>query len=140
MTENIQSSLGFKDGTVAVAIPALTLGPGAMGALGASVRRSTWTTLVHFPGVCHGHVLIEGPRIGEHDVVGLILNGAAGNNHGLCRPACVCGITRRLTEFPWEQEVRAQAKAPVGNAPEHRQLLRTSLPHRSRNGNHHTQP
>ncbi len=33
--------------------------------------------LVKQPGVCQGHTIIEGTRIGVHDVVGLIVNGAS---------------------------------------------------------------
>ena len=33
--------------------------------------------LVNLPGVCNGRPIIEGTRIGVHDVVGLIVNGAA---------------------------------------------------------------
>ncbi len=32
--------------------------------------------LVALPGVCSGRTIIEGTRIGVHDVVGLIVNGA----------------------------------------------------------------
>jgi len=33
--------------------------------------------LVNLPGVCQGRTIVEGTRIGVHDVVGLIVNGAA---------------------------------------------------------------
>jgi uncharacterized protein (DUF433 family) len=33
--------------------------------------------LVKIPGVCLGRTIVEGTRIGVHDVVGLIVNGAA---------------------------------------------------------------
>jgi uncharacterized protein (DUF433 family) len=33
--------------------------------------------LVNVPGVCGGKTIIEGTRIGVHDVVGLIVNGAS---------------------------------------------------------------
>jgi len=33
--------------------------------------------LVNVPGVCGGETIIEGTRIGVHDVVGLIVNGAS---------------------------------------------------------------
>ena len=33
--------------------------------------------LVNLPGVCQGKTIVEGTRIGVHDVVGLILNGAS---------------------------------------------------------------
>ena len=32
--------------------------------------------LVQIPGVCQGRTIVEGTRIGVHDVVGLIVNGA----------------------------------------------------------------
>ncbi len=32
--------------------------------------------LVQIPGVCRGRTIVEGTRIGVHDVVGLIVNGA----------------------------------------------------------------
>lgn len=33
--------------------------------------------LVNIPGVCSGRTIVEGTRIGVHDVVGLIVNGAS---------------------------------------------------------------
>lgn len=33
--------------------------------------------LVNVPGVCGGKTIVEGTRIGVHDVVGLIVNGAS---------------------------------------------------------------
>jgi uncharacterized protein (DUF433 family) len=33
--------------------------------------------LVNIPGVCGGKTIIEGTRIGVHDVIGLIVNGAS---------------------------------------------------------------
>jgi uncharacterized protein (DUF433 family) len=33
--------------------------------------------LVRMPGVCQGRTIVEGTQIGVHDVVGLIVNGAA---------------------------------------------------------------
>ena len=33
--------------------------------------------LVNVPGVCLGRTIVEGTRIGVHDVVGLLVNGAA---------------------------------------------------------------
>jgi uncharacterized protein (DUF433 family) len=32
--------------------------------------------LVNLPGVCQGRTIVEGTRIGVHDVVGLVVNGA----------------------------------------------------------------
>jgi uncharacterized protein (DUF433 family) len=33
--------------------------------------------LVKLPGVCQGRTIVEGTRIGVHDVVGLVVNGAS---------------------------------------------------------------
>src|SRR5204863_10209377 len=33
--------------------------------------------LVNLPGVCQGRTIVEGTRIGVHDVIGLIINGAS---------------------------------------------------------------
>lgn len=33
--------------------------------------------LVNLPGVCQGRTIVEGTRIGVHDVVGLIANGGS---------------------------------------------------------------
>lgn len=33
--------------------------------------------LVSLPGVCQGRIIVEGTRVGVHDVVGLIVNGAS---------------------------------------------------------------
>jgi len=33
--------------------------------------------LIKLPGVCQGRAIVEGTRIGVHDVVGLIVNGAS---------------------------------------------------------------
>lgn len=33
--------------------------------------------LVNVPGVCQGRTVVEGTRIGVHDVIGLIVNGAS---------------------------------------------------------------
>ncbi|MBI5396952.1 MAG: DUF433 domain-containing protein [Verrucomicrobia bacterium] len=38
---------------------------------------TTYRYLVNLPGVCQGRTIIEGTRIGVHDVIGLIVNGAA---------------------------------------------------------------
>ena len=36
---------------------------------------TTYQYLTRLPGVCAGRTIIEGTRIGVHDVIGLILNG-----------------------------------------------------------------
>ena len=33
--------------------------------------------LVNLPGVCQGRTIVEGTRIGVHDVTGLVVNGAS---------------------------------------------------------------
>jgi uncharacterized protein (DUF433 family) len=38
---------------------------------------TTYHYLTQIPGVCAGRMIIEGTRIGVHDVVGLIVNGAS---------------------------------------------------------------
>jgi uncharacterized protein (DUF433 family) len=38
---------------------------------------TSYRYLVQVPGVCGGKTIIEGTRIGVHDVVGLIINGAS---------------------------------------------------------------
>jgi len=38
---------------------------------------TSYRYLVQVPGVCSGKTIIEGTRIGVHDVVGLIINGAS---------------------------------------------------------------
>jgi uncharacterized protein (DUF433 family) len=37
---------------------------------------TSYRYLVSVPGVCQGRTIVEGTRIGVHDVVGLIVNGA----------------------------------------------------------------
>ena len=37
---------------------------------------TTYRYLIRLPGVCSGHTIIQDTRIGVHDVVGLIVNGA----------------------------------------------------------------
>ena len=39
------------------------------------MQSTAYRYLVSQPGVCDGHTIIEGTRIGVHDVVGLIVNG-----------------------------------------------------------------
>ena len=36
---------------------------------------TSYQYLTQIPGVCAGHTIIEGTRIGVHDVVGLLQNG-----------------------------------------------------------------
>jgi uncharacterized protein (DUF433 family) len=38
---------------------------------------TSYRYLVNLPSVCQGKTIVEGTRIGVHDVVGLILNGAS---------------------------------------------------------------
>ncbi|WP_404421066.1 DUF433 domain-containing protein [Nibricoccus sp. IMCC34717] len=37
---------------------------------------TTYQYLTHIPGVCSGRTIIEGTRVGVHDVISLIVNGA----------------------------------------------------------------
>ena len=41
-----------------------------------SMPATTYQYLTRIPGVCSGRTIIEGTRIGVHDAVGLIVNGA----------------------------------------------------------------
>ena len=40
------------------------------------MAETAYRYLVKIPGVCQGRTIVEGTRIGVHDVVGLIVNGA----------------------------------------------------------------
>jgi uncharacterized protein (DUF433 family) len=42
-----------------------------------SIQNRFCPHLVNLPSVCQGKTIVEGTRIGVHDVVGLILNGAS---------------------------------------------------------------
>ena len=37
---------------------------------------TSYRYLVRMPGICQGRTIVEGTRIGVHDIVGLIVNGA----------------------------------------------------------------
>lgn len=41
------------------------------------MQASAYRYLVKLPGICNGQTIIEGTRIGVHDVVGLLVNGTA---------------------------------------------------------------
>ena len=41
------------------------------------MKATAYRYLVQIPGVCQGRTIVEGTRIGVHDVVGLIANGAS---------------------------------------------------------------
>ena len=43
----------------------------------AFMAATSYRYLVNLPGVCQGKTIVEGTRIGVHDVVGLIVNGAS---------------------------------------------------------------
>ena len=43
----------------------------------AFMAATSYRYLVNLPGVCQGKTIVKGTRIGVHDVVGLILNGAS---------------------------------------------------------------
>jgi uncharacterized protein (DUF433 family) len=38
---------------------------------------TSYRYLVNLPGICQGKTIVEGTRIGVHDVVGLIIDGAS---------------------------------------------------------------
>jgi uncharacterized protein (DUF433 family) len=48
--------------------------------------------LVNLPGVCGGRTVIEGTRIGVHDVVGLLQNGETVDS--VCSANCFPDITK----------------------------------------------
>lgn len=54
------------------------------------MRATTYRYLTQVPGVRSGRTIIEGTRIGVHDVVGLFINGA--NVDEVCRS--LPGVTR----------------------------------------------
>ena len=41
------------------------------------MQATAYRYLVRLPGVCRGKTIVEGTRLGVHDVVGLIVNGAS---------------------------------------------------------------
>jgi len=41
-----------------------------------AMKATAYRYLVQTPGVCQGRTVVEGTRIGVHDVVGLMANGA----------------------------------------------------------------
>jgi uncharacterized protein (DUF433 family) len=43
----------------------------------AGMPTTSYRYLTNIPGVCAGRTIVEGTRIGVHDVVGLIINGAS---------------------------------------------------------------
>ena len=51
---------------------------------------TSYRYLINLPGVCAGRTIIEGTRIGVHDVVGLTVNGASVDD--VCRS--FPGVTR----------------------------------------------
>jgi uncharacterized protein (DUF433 family) len=48
--------------------------------------------LVNLPGVCGGKTIIEGTRIGVHDVIGLLQNGETVDS--VCAKHCFPDITK----------------------------------------------
>jgi uncharacterized protein (DUF433 family) len=48
--------------------------------------------LVNLPGVCAGKTIIEGTRIGVHDVIGLLQNGETVDS--ICSKHCFPNITK----------------------------------------------
>lgn len=53
---------------------------------------TSYRYLVNLPGVRGGHTIIEGTRIGVHDVIGLLQNGETIDS--LCSPRCFPTITK----------------------------------------------
>ncbi|MGH7994904.1 MAG: DUF433 domain-containing protein [Opitutaceae bacterium] len=47
---------------------------------------TSYRYLVQIPGVCAGRVIIEGTRIGVHDVIGLLQNGETVDTISRCFP------------------------------------------------------
>ena len=41
------------------------------------MKAMAYRYLTQLQGICGGHPIVEGTRIGVHDVIGLIVNGAA---------------------------------------------------------------
>jgi uncharacterized protein (DUF433 family) len=41
------------------------------------MQATEYRYLVNLPGLCNGQTIVEGTRIGVHDVVGMIVNGAS---------------------------------------------------------------
>ncbi len=58
--------------------------------IGSCMRATTYRYLTQIPGVRSGRTIIEGTRIGVHDVVGLFVNGASVDE--MCRS--FPGVTR----------------------------------------------
>ena len=48
--------------------------------------------LVNLPGVCGGKTIIEGTRIGVHDVIGLLQNGETFDS--ICSEHCFPNVTK----------------------------------------------
>jgi len=57
-----------------------------------SVPATSYRYLVNLPGVRSGHTIIEGTRIGVHDVIALLQNGETVDS--LCSPRCLPAITK----------------------------------------------
>ncbi len=57
-----------------------------------NMSTTSYRYLVNLPGVCAGETIIEGTRIGVHDVVGLLQNGETIDS--LCSSHCFPTITR----------------------------------------------
>jgi len=53
---------------------------------------TSYRYLVQLPGVRGGHTLIEGTRIGVHDVIGLLQHGETVDS--VCSARCFPGITK----------------------------------------------
>ena len=53
---------------------------------------TSYRYLVQIPGVCGGKTIIEGTRIGVHDVIGLLQNGETVDS--VCSAHCFPDITK----------------------------------------------
>lgn len=53
---------------------------------------TTYRYLVNLPGVCGGETIVEGTRLGVHDVIGLLQNGETVDS--VCSAHCFPGITK----------------------------------------------
>lgn len=57
-----------------------------------NMAATAYRYLVNLPGVCGGKTIIEGTRIGVHDVIGLLQNGETLDS--ICSEHCFPNITK----------------------------------------------
>ncbi len=53
---------------------------------------TSYRYLINLPGVCAGRTIVEGTRIGVHDVIGLLQNGETVDS--LCSSRCFPALTK----------------------------------------------